>query len=115
VDEALKLRRRNVMVRQIRRSIDFAICFPSILYNFVKVCFLALFLVKRKIKVNYAAVLFLCFRDLFFKAGKEKSDNIIDIPTIVNSTGFAKILDFVYTSQLCLSQSTVMQVLKFRK
>jgi len=51
------------------------------------------------------------FRDLFCKASMDKHQGIIDIPMIVNSTGFAKVLDFVYTSQLCLSQSTVMQVL----
>ena len=46
------------------------------------------------------------------KTGKDKLETTIEIPMIVNATGFAKILDFVYTSQLCLSQSTVMQVQK---
>jgi len=53
---------------------------------------------------------FYFYRDLFCKATKDKHEGVIDIPMIVNSTGFAKVLDFVYTSQLCLSQSTVMQV-----
>nr|CAB3267864.1 ZF(BTB/POZ) zinc finger protein [Phallusia mammillata] len=64
-----------------------------------------------KAHVNVLASAMGYFRDLFCKPNKEKHEGIIDIPMIVNSTGFAKILDFVYTSQLCLSQSTVMQVM----
>lgn len=36
---------------------------------------------------------------------------IVDIPDIVNSTGFSKVLDYVYTSNLSLSQNTVMEVI----
>ena len=54
------------------------------------------------------------YRDLFINSGKEKPTGIVEIPIIVNINGFAKILDFVYTSQLCLSQSTVMQVRNMR-
>lgn len=51
------------------------------------------------------------FRDLFLNPNKQVKKDIIEIPMIVNSIGFAKVLDFIYTSQLCLSQSSVMQVL----
>uniref|UniRef100_F6TMF8 Zinc finger protein n=1 Tax=Ciona intestinalis TaxID=7719 RepID=F6TMF8_CIOIN len=64
-----------------------------------------------KAHVNVLASAMGYFRDLFCKPSKEKQVGIIDIPMIVNSVGFAKVMDFVYTSQLCLSQSTVMQVL----
>ncbi|XP_039270670.2 uncharacterized protein LOC120345327 isoform X1 [Styela clava] len=51
------------------------------------------------------------FRDLFLNPNKQVKKDVIEIPMIVNSVGFAKVLDFIYTSQLCLSQSSVMQVL----
>lgn len=54
--------------------------------------------------------LHLYFRDLFLNQSKQKREGVIEIPMIVNSMGFGKVLDFIYTSQLCLSQSSVMQV-----
>ncbi|XP_076804550.1 uncharacterized protein LOC143448623 isoform X2 [Clavelina lepadiformis] len=64
-----------------------------------------------KAHVNVLASAMGYFRDLFRKSPKDKYNGLVEIPMIVNSTGFAKILDFIYTSQLCISQSTVMQVL----
>jgi len=51
------------------------------------------------------------FKDIFSKTLMNNLPLIVDIPDIVNSTGFSKVLDYVYTSNLSLSQNTVMETL----
>jgi len=63
-----------------------------------------------KVHSNVVAASLGYFRDLF-KCGEVTTPGLVEIPTIVNWTGFSKVLDFVYTAQLSLSQNTVMPVL----
>jgi len=51
------------------------------------------------------------FKDIFSKTLMTNLPITIDIPDIVNPTGFSKVLDYIYTSNLSLSQNTVMETL----
>jgi len=51
------------------------------------------------------------FKDILNKTQMTSLPITIDIPDIVNPTGFSKVLDYIYTSNLSLSQNTVMETL----